>query len=227
MGVTSPGRYSRKTSDMRVVLPVVLVFLLSCGGDAGAPTPTPGPGARVGGTLDQAWATVQAQVADVLLLTRVRVALLEHLGSDGLRVRVEAKGGIVELSGAVEKHSSEELAEEVTRSLSGVREVRNRIKLSPDARAAEPPVAAVVGKVEREVADAVLEGKVKTGLLEELGKVAFDIEVEATDGVVSLTGTVPDSAREQLAVKIAKGTPGVKQLHNLLKVKQQAESKKP
>jgi len=219
MSLLSPGRHSRKTSVVCVVVPVAFVFLVAWGGGTAAPTPTPGPGARVGGTLDQAWAAVQAQVADVLLLTRVRVALLEHLGSDGLRVRVEAKDGIVALSGAVEKHSSKELAVEVTRSVSGVREVRSRINLSPDARTAEPPVASVVGKVEREVADAVLEGRVKTGLLEELGKVAFDIEVEATDGVVSLTGTVPDSAREKLAVKIAKGTPGVKELHNLLKVK--------
>jgi hyperosmotically inducible protein len=74
-------------------------------------------------------------------------------------------------------------------------------------------------KVEREVADAVLEGKVKTGLLEELGKVAFDIEVEATDGVVSLSGTVPDAARRDLAVKIARKTSGVKELHDLLNVK--------
>jgi hyperosmotically inducible protein len=218
-GVTAPRPVSRKAPVKRVALPVAFVVLLAWGGEAGTPTPTPGPAARVGGTLDQAWATVQGQVADVLLLTRVRVALLEHLGSDGLRVRVETRGGIVELSGAVEKRSSEELAEQVARSVSGVREVRSRIKLSSEAQATEPPVARVVGKVEREVADAVLEGKVKTGLLEELGKVAFDIEVEATDGVVSLTGTVPDSAREKLAVKIAKGTPGVKELHDLLKVK--------
>jgi osmotically-inducible protein OsmY len=196
-----------------------VVVLLACVAEGGAQTPTPGPAARVGGTLDQAWTTVQAQVADVLLLTRIRVALLEHLGSDGLRVRIEAKGGIVELSGAVEKRSSVELAEQVSRSVSGVREVRNRIKLSVEAEMAEPPVARVVGKIEREVADALLEAKVKTRLLEELGKVAFDIEVEATDGVVSLSGAVPDGAREKLAVKIAKTTPGVKELHDLLKVK--------
>jgi hyperosmotically inducible protein len=70
------------------------------------------------------------------------------------------------------------------------------------------------------VADALLETKVKVRLLEQLGKVAFDIEVEATDGVVSLSGTVPDAARRDLAGKIAKGTGGVKELHDLLKVGQ-------
>jgi len=65
----------------------------------------------VGSSLDKAWSTVQREVADALLLTRVRVALLENLGSDGLRVEIEARDGIVELSGKVEKRSSEELAE--------------------------------------------------------------------------------------------------------------------
>jgi len=222
MGVTAPRRGSGKSFVMGVAVSAAVVLLLACGGEAGAPTPTPtpGPAARLGGTLDQAWTAAQSQVADVLLLTRVRLALLEHLGSDGLRVQVEAKGGVVELSGNVEKRSSEELAEKVAQSVSGVREVRSRVRLSPEAQGPEPPVARVVGKIEREVADAVLEGHVKTRLLEELGKVAFDIEVEATDGVVSLSGTIPDGAREKLAVEIAKGTPGVKELHDLLKVKQ-------
>lgn len=207
-------------AGLRAALLVSAVVLLACDGKAASTTPTPGPAARVGSSLDKAWSTVQREVADALLLTRVRVALLEHLGSDGLRVQIEARDGIVELSGKVEKRSSEELAEPVARSVSGVREVRSRVTLSDDAVASGPPVSQVVGKVEHEVADAVLEGKVKTGLLEELGKVAFDIEVEATDGVVSLSGTVPDRARRDLAVKITKGTPGVKDLHELLKVKQ-------
>lgn len=204
---------------MRVTLPAVFIVALTCAVEAATPTPTPGPAARAGATLDRTWSTVQDQVADMLLLTRVRVALLEHLGSDGMRVQLQVRGGVVELSGKVEKRSSEELAEAVARSVSGVREVHNGVTLSPDAQAAGPAIARAMDKVEREVADAVLEGKVKTGLLEDLGKVAFDIEVEATDGVVSLSGTVPDAARRDLAVKIAKKTAGVKELHDLLNVK--------
>jgi osmotically-inducible protein OsmY len=204
---------------MRVRLPAVFIVALACALEAAAPTPTPGPAARAGGTLDRTWSGVQDQVADMLLLTRIRVALLEHLSSDGMRVQLQVRGGVVELSGKVEKRSSEELAEAVARSVSGVREVHNGVTLSPDAQAAGPAVARAIDKVEREVADAVLEGKVKAGLLEELGQVAFDIEVEATDGVVSLSGTVPDGARRELAVKIAKKTTGVKELHDFLKVK--------
>lgn len=196
-----------------------LAGLIACAAHAAAPTPSPGPAARVGHAIDHAWDTVQDQVADALLLTRVRVALLEHLGSDGLRVQIEAKEGAVGLSGQVQKRSSQELAEQVARSVNGVREVRNRITVATGSEGAGPPVARVVGKVEREVADAVLQGKVKARLLEDLGRVAFDIEVHAADGVVSLSGTVPDAARRDLAVQVAKATKGVKELHDLLKVK--------
>jgi osmotically-inducible protein OsmY len=218
-GVPARRSASRKAPVLRAALPVAFMILLACGGEAGAPTPTPGPAARVGGTLDHAWTTVQGQVADVLLLTRIRVALLERLKEEGMRVTIEVHGGSVDLSGQVERRENVELAERVAASVNGVRTVRSRVTLAPSGQVLEPPIAHALGKAERAVTNALLQAKVKARLLEELGKVAFDIEVEATDGIVSLSGTVPDGTREKLAVKIAKGTPGVKELHDLLKVK--------
>jgi osmotically-inducible protein OsmY len=200
----------------------VLSFTLVIGVVAGAakPTPTPGPAARAGDAIDQAWGKVQEEVAQALLVTRVHIALLQHLKDDALQVKVEVKGRAVELSGQVHKRASQELAKQVALSVSGVHEVSNRIMLAPGGERGEAPVSKVVGKVEREVADGLLEARVKVRLLEELGRVAFDIEVEATDGVVSLSGTVPDSARQQLAVSVAKATKGVRELHDLLHVRQ-------
>lgn len=214
------GRASWKSPGMRVMLPAVVIAVLACAVEAAAPTPIAGPAARVGGTLDRTWSTVQGQVADVLLLTRIRVALLERLKEDGLRVTIEVHGASVDLSGQVEKGENVELAERVAASVKGVRTVRSRVALAPKGQVLEPPIANALGRAERAVADALLEARVKTRLLEELGKVAFDIEVEASDGVVSLSGTVPDGARGKLAVNVATGTPGVKELHDLLKIKQ-------
>jgi hyperosmotically inducible protein len=211
---------TRRMSGLRVTLAVAFAGLLTCNLEAGSPTPTPGPAAKVGHALDRAWSTVQDQVADALLLTRIRVALLERLKEDGMRVTIEVHGGSVELSGQVERRENVELAERVVASVSGVRTVRNRVTLAPGDRILEPPIAHALGQAERAVANALLEAKVKARLLEELGRVAFDIKVEAAEGVVNLSGTVPDSARERLAVQIAEGTPGVRGLRNLLKVKQ-------
>lgn len=182
-----------------------------------ATTPTPGPAARAGQAIDKVMATVTDEVGDALLVTRVRVALLEHLRGDGLRVRIEARGGVVTLDGMVDRRSSVPLAEEVTRSLDGVSEVHNRIKLASAAEAGKG-VAGAVGKAEREVNDAILEARIKAVLLDQLGRVGFKIEGEATDGVVSLTGTVPDDTRRVLAGDVTAKVSGVKELHNLLKL---------
>jgi osmotically-inducible protein OsmY len=226
IGGGGPGHDSSKVPGMRVMLAAAFIAALACGREAPTPTPTPGPAARLGGTLDRTWSTVQGQVADVLLLTRIRVALLERLKEDGLRVTIEVHGGSVELSGQVEKGENVELAGRVAASVTGVRTVRSRVALAPAGQALEPPIAHALGTAERAVADALLEARVKTRLLEELGKIAFDIEVEASEGIVSLSGTVPDAARGKLAVDVAKGTPGVKELHDHLEVEQQEKGGK-
>lgn len=82
----------------------------------------------------------------------------------------------------------------------------------------EPPVARVIGKAEREVADAILQAKkVKARLLDQLGRMGFSIDVEAKDGAVVLSGTVPDAERRRLAVDLAGRTPGVSSVGTLLK----------
>lgn len=218
--MTAPDTRVNRAFAMRTAAVLFFTLLIGAVAEAAKPTPTPGPAARAGGAIDQAWSKVQEEVAQALLVTRVHIALLQHLKDDALQVKVNVKGNAVELSGQVHKRASQELAKQVTLSVSGVREVSNRITLAPGSEQGEAPVAKIVGKVEREVADGLLEAKVKARLLEELGKVAFDIEVEAMDGVVSLSGTVPDRARQQSAVSVAKATKGVRELHDLLHVRQ-------
>lgn len=189
------------------------------GGDA-APTPSPGPAARVGSAIDHAWDEVTGSVGEALLVTRIRVALLDRLKEDGLRVSIATHDGVVDLSGAVQNRSSVELATQAAASVKGVRAVRSRVTLADGTQGPEPPVARVVGTVERSVGDALLEARIKTRLLEQLGKVAFKVDVDAADGVVTLSGVVPDVARKQLAVSIARGTSGVKDVRDLLAVQE-------
>ena len=53
----------------------------------------------------------------------------------------------------------------------------------------------------------------------EIGRYALDLEVEATDGVVSLRGKLPDRLRKRLALDTAKETQGVKTVIDLLDVR--------
>jgi osmotically-inducible protein OsmY len=183
-----------------------------------APTPSPGPAARVGSAIDHAWDEVTDSVGEALLVTRIRVALLDRLKEDGLRVSIMTHDGAVDLSGAVRNRSSVELAPQVAASVKGVRSVHSRVTLADGTQGPEPPVARVVGTVERSVGDALLEARIKARLLEQLGKVAFKVDADAAGGVVTVSGVVPDLARKQLAVSIARRTSGVKDVHDELKV---------
>jgi len=159
----------------------------------------------------------EQEVSDARLKREVQLALLEKLGQDALGVTVDARRGRVSLYGAVDKRSTQELAEEVAETVPGVRSVDNHLS----AREAPPESTAVgkaVGHAEREVDDAVLEMRVGKNLLEEIGRYALDLEVEASEGVVSLRGSLPDPERKTLALRTAQETSGVKKVVDLLEV---------
>jgi len=69
-----------------------------------------------------------------------------------------------------------------------------------------------------EVRDAVLESRVKTTLLRELGTTGFDVEVEATDGEVSLRGTLVDENRHEIAIQSAEKVDGVERVVDLIEL---------
>ncbi|HYX23269.1 MAG TPA: BON domain-containing protein [Thermoanaerobaculia bacterium] len=159
----------------------------------------------------------EQEVSDARLEHEIRLALLQKLGKDVLGVTVEVKGGRVRLFGAVDKRSTQDLAEEVVKTVPGVRDVDNDLTNREEA-APGTPVTRAVGHAERKVDDAVLEMRVGKNLLEEIGRYALDLEVEASDGVVSLRGSLPDRERKSLALRAAEGTSGVRKVVDLLKV---------
>ncbi len=70
------------------------------------------------------------------------------------------------------------------------------------------------------VEDSVLEAKVKTALINQLGLAdAFKIEVEAKDGVVQLSGFIDSDVKKELAGQIARNVDGVKEVVNNIIVK--------
>jgi osmotically-inducible protein OsmY len=196
---------------------LAFAWLLAPPARADAPPATPGPAERAGAAVDKTLGTVKDEVAAALMAARIRVSLLEHFGTDGTRIRIDAEGGQVTLSGRVEHRSTEKMAGEVASAVTGVREVRSRLEVAPSATPAGGATR-VVREVEHGVADTLLEAKVKARLIEQLGKAGFAIDVRASDGVVSLSGRVPDGARHRIAEDTAAATAGVTRVIDLLKV---------
>jgi osmotically-inducible protein OsmY len=155
--------------------------------------------------------TVDSEVSQAITGVAVKAKLIAKLGADALHIHVDMQGSKAVLTGQVEKKESQELAKEVALSVSDVKEVDNRLTQNPARE------ASAAKNVELEIKDAVLETKVKNALLTQVGKNALKIEVEATNGVVSLRGTVPSGEISSVAVAKAKSVSGVTKVVNLLK----------
>lgn len=160
----------------------------------------------------------QTRFEEALMRLRIRRSLLAHLKTEALDVEVEVVGNTVILSGDVEEHADRMLAEEVALAVGGVTEVHNELEVETDAGEADGPITRGARATERELADATLELRVQTRLVRELGETGFRIEVEASDGVVSLRGPIPDAQRKERAVESAEQASGVEEVHDLLTV---------
>lgn len=170
------------------------------------------------GTVAPQRSATDRSISDASVQADVYVALLEKLGRDGLPIDVSVYNGRVILTGNVGQRSTQELAEEVTLSVPGVRSVDNRVT-APSGSTAQTSPGQAADHVDLEVQDATLEARVKKNLLTEIGRYAFDLEVEASSGVVSLRGTLPDQERRTIALRAAEKTAGVSKVIDLLHVR--------
>lgn len=147
--------------------------------------------------------------ADWTTTLKVKLALLDKLGTDSLHVDVDTLAGAVALNGTVDDRETMELASSVAKSVDGVASVKNNLRLESATK--NPSQAAVaVAEAEAEVKDAVLETKIRLALLDKLGADGFKIGTEAASGVVTLefepTWT---PAQRKEAVAATKGVEGV------------------
>jgi osmotically-inducible protein OsmY len=153
---------------------------------------------------------------DAVTHVKLRTELLTKLGWDALHIDVDVHGPKVVLSGTVKKRSTQELAKEVALAVPGVVDVSDDVKVEQ-----ESPAATSVGRAadhaDQEVRDALLEMRVKGRLLEEIGAEAMHVEVEASNGVVSLRGTVPTNDQRNIALRTARRTKGVSKVIDLIR----------
>ncbi|QGX40709.1 BON domain-containing protein [Permianibacter aggregans] len=143
-------------------------------------------------------------------------ALNRHLNP--FEFDVEVDGNTVMLSGEVEESIDKDLAEQVALGVEGVKSVKNNIKVNEDYK----PKTKKASK-ERDFGDAISDAtttaSVKSMLLWNGNTDGMDINVDTMNGVVTLSGTVNNSAEKELAERLAENTDGVRDVENKLKVK--------
>ncbi len=179
-----------------------------------------------------AMTTVACSSTDPGLTTAVKSKLAADDTVKSYRIDVDTKDAVVTLNGAVDTAAARTRAVEVARGTEGVRDVVDRLTVTPGTT----PTTGVDDKVSNEagdaprkagdatdrdddsVGDAALTTKVKTKFLADNDISGLRIDVDSNNGIVTLTGNVPTAAGKALALKVARSTDGVKSVVDRLKV---------
>ncbi len=101
---------------MKKVLAVLIVLFTLNGCMSSSVSSHPGP---------------MSYVEDSVLTAKVKTALLQQKGLEGLAIHVNSSRGVVQLSGFVDSDVNKELAGQIARSVDGVGEVVNNLIVQP------------------------------------------------------------------------------------------------
>ncbi len=145
--------------------------------------------------------------ADSEISFNVTSALSWSPSVDATRIHVAVDQGIVTLSGTVDSYWQKHRAEEIAANTSGVTDVRDELTVSPTAP------AAVDEDIRREIV-AALERNTSID--------TSGVSVEVNNGLVTLTGAVPDYAAFRTVEDAARYTTGVLEVNNTLTIESQA-----
>jgi len=125
----------------------------------------------------------------------------------GLDVNVDTYDHEVTLFGMVPTKEAKATAEQIAKSVSGVKTVKNELEIVPEKR--KETVQAADGDIEKRVENAIEQ----TDSLKDA-----DITVEVSNGVARLTGTIERPEQRMTAAVVAREAAGVKAVKEELRV---------
>jgi hyperosmotically inducible protein len=165
--------------------------------------------------------TTACAQTDAGISTSVKSRLAADDTVKAYRIDVDTTDKVVTLRGEVDTPAARDRAVEVARATSGVRDVVDVLKVAPpaaatsgiaeDARDAARDAGAMVG-------DAGITASIKTKMLADTTVGGLKINIDTTEGVVSLTGDVKSAVEKRRAVAIARETDGVKSVNDKLEI---------
>jgi osmotically-inducible protein OsmY len=162
--------------------------------------------------------TAQTKSADETLKDRVEYRLETNASVRKYDIKVNATGGKVTLTGDVATAAQKAEAGKVAK-VTGVTSVDNQIKVDPntDKTLAERTKSGL-NKAGQAITDAWITTKVKWFMTGDDLLKGSDINVDTTNKVVTLKGTVKTQAGRARALALAKDTDGVTRVVDQLKI---------
>jgi hyperosmotically inducible periplasmic protein len=154
---------------------------------------------------------LRAAVADTATTAKVK----EHLATDkrleNSSISVTTTNGVVTLTGTAPTADASSAAEDVARSVSGVKSVDNQVSAPSALESAAGKVSHAARQTQREVSDEWITTKIKTQLFTDRSvQKDSDISVKTSHGVVTLSGTAASRDALDHARAVASHVQGVK-----------------
>lgn len=167
---------------------------------------------------------VATQMDDGWITTKVKSQFVGVDVLEGSEIDVETNRGVVTLTGHVASAAAKTRAVALARKIDGVRSVSDKLTVKREADAMRSSDTTTRAKESGQRAgstmnDGWITTKLKAKFVPDDALEGSDIEVDTTNGVVTLTGRVPTAVAQKRAVEIAKATEGVRQVVDKMTVR--------
>jgi len=147
-----------------------------------------------------------AAIGDAAITTKVKA---KYLGDDRLKgshIKVTTTNGVVTLTGSAPNADSKSAAEELARDVNGVKSVDDELATP----ATQGSVHKSVAKTERVGSDSWITTKVKSEIMADSVSKGFKVSVKTVNGVVMLSGVLPNDDAVAHVKDLAEKVDGVK-----------------
>ena len=157
---------------------------------------------------------------DGWITMKIHSAYIPEDALEGSNIDVDTTSGVVTLTGTAPSEASRTRAIAIAKATDGVKSVVDKLRVvPPDAKAAPGAAGQATRKAGRSVNDGWIKSKIYSQFLADWKTLEdSDIDVDVSQGVATLKGTVKTEAGKARAVAIAKATDGVKSVNDNLKV---------
>jgi osmotically-inducible protein OsmY len=200
---------AQNTDGVRQVVDQLSVQIVSPVPARAQNAPTSGAVATTGTAADNtSGSSTGARSDDARLTSSIQSKYFLDDRLKGRHINVTANGGVVALNGEVGDETERAEALLLARTTDGVARVEDNLTVT----AAAPAAAAAPDP------DEALTERVKSQLASDTKTKSAPIDVSAKSGVVLLEGTVTTSAAKQRAITLARGTDGVTQVVDRIRI---------